>query len=72
MTGLFGHGMEEWDGIRQSTFELTTDLLLIKELLIEGLITHRFPLKHRRRAFRTAKDKRGGAIKVILDFGLET
>ena len=43
MTGLFGHGMEEWDGIRQSTFELTTDLLLVRKLLIEGLIMHRFP-----------------------------
>jgi threonine dehydrogenase-like Zn-dependent dehydrogenase len=72
LTGLFGHGIEEWDGIRQSIFELSTDLLLIKELLIEGLITHRFPLKHRRMAVRTAKDKRSGAIKVILDFGLKT
>ena len=72
LTGLFGHGMEEWDGIRQSTFELTNDLLLKNKLLIEGLITHRFPLKHWRMAVRTAKDKRSGAIKVILDFGLET
>jgi threonine dehydrogenase-like Zn-dependent dehydrogenase len=72
LTGLFGHGMEEWDGIRQSTFDLTIDLLLKKKLLIEGLITHRFPLKHWRMAVRTAKDKRSGAIKVILDFGLKT
>ena len=43
MPGLFGHGMEEGDGIRQSTFELTTDLSMVRKLLIEGLIMHRFP-----------------------------
>ena len=72
LTGLFGHGMEEWDGIRKSTYDLTTDLLLKKTLLIDGLITHRFALKHWRTAVRTAKDKHSGAIKVLLDFGLET
>jgi L-iditol 2-dehydrogenase len=72
LTGLFGHGMEEWHGIRKSTYDLTTDLLLKKRLRIDGLITHRFPLNHWRTAVRTAKDKHSGAIKVLLDFGLET
>jgi threonine dehydrogenase-like Zn-dependent dehydrogenase len=72
LIGLYAHGMEEWNGIRQSTYDLTTELLLQKKLLIQGLITHRFPLKHWRTAVRTAKDKRSGAIKVLLDFGLET
>jgi threonine dehydrogenase-like Zn-dependent dehydrogenase len=71
LLGLLAHGMEEWNGIRQSTYDLTTDLLLKKKLFIEGLITHRFPLGHWRTAVRTAKDKRSGAIKVVLDFGLE-
>jgi threonine dehydrogenase-like Zn-dependent dehydrogenase len=29
LIGLFGHGTEEWNGAKQSTFDLTTDLLLI-------------------------------------------
>jgi threonine dehydrogenase-like Zn-dependent dehydrogenase len=61
--------MEEWNGRRQPTYDLTAELLLKKELLGEGLITHRFPLEDWRTAVRTAKDKRSGAIKVILDMG---
>jgi len=72
LMGLYAHGVEEWEGIRQSTYELTIDLLLKNKLLIEGLITHRFPLERWRTAVGTAKDKRSGAIKVILDFGLDS
>jgi threonine dehydrogenase-like Zn-dependent dehydrogenase len=68
LIGLFAHGTEEWNGAKQSTFDLTTDLLLKKKLLIDGLITHRFPLEQWRTAVRTAKDKSSGAIKVVLDF----
>jgi threonine dehydrogenase-like Zn-dependent dehydrogenase len=60
--------MEEWNGVKQSTYDLTTDLLLKKKLLIDGLITHRFPLERWRTAVQTAKDKNSGAIKVVLDF----
>jgi len=69
LIGLYAHGPEEWDGLRQSTYDLTADLLLKKKLLVEGLITHRFPLKDWRAAVRTARDKRSGAIKVLLDIG---
>jgi threonine dehydrogenase-like Zn-dependent dehydrogenase len=72
LKGLYAHGMEQRDGVRQSTYDLTTDLLLKKKLRTEGLITHRFSLKHWRKAIRAAKNKRSGAIKVILDYGLET
>jgi threonine dehydrogenase-like Zn-dependent dehydrogenase len=67
LIGLYAHGMEEWNGRKQSTYDLTADLLLKKKLLVEGLITHRFPLEDWRTAVRTAKDKRTGAIKVILE-----
>ena len=68
LIGLYAHGMEEWNGVKQSTYDLTTDLLLQKKLFINGLITHRFPLEQWRTAVRTAKDKRSGAIKVVLDY----
>ena len=68
LIGLFAHGMEEWNGVKQSTFDLTTDLLLKKKLSIDGLITHRFPLEQWRTAVQTAKNKSSGAIKVALDF----
>lgn len=68
LLGLFAHGMEEWNGVKQSTYDLTTDSLLKKKLLIDGLITHRFPLEQWRTAVRTARDKSSGAIKVVLDF----
>jgi threonine dehydrogenase-like Zn-dependent dehydrogenase len=68
LIGLYAHGMETWNGVRQSTYALTADLLLKKKLFIDGLITHRYPLEQWRTAVRTAKDKRSGAIKVVLDF----
>jgi threonine dehydrogenase-like Zn-dependent dehydrogenase len=67
LIGLYAHGMEEWNGVRQSTYDLTIDLLLKKKLFIDGLITHRFPLEQWRTAVGTAKDKSSGAIKVVLD-----
>ena len=68
LIGLYAHGMEKWNGLEQSTYDLTVDLLLKKRLFIDGMITHRFPLEQWRRAVRTAKDKRSGAIKVVLDY----
>jgi threonine dehydrogenase-like Zn-dependent dehydrogenase len=68
LIGLYAHGMEQWNGVRQSTYDLTADLLLKKKLPIDGLITHRFPLEQWRSAVRTAKDKSSGAIKVVLDY----
>ena len=67
LIGLYAHGMEEWNGVKQSTYDLTTGLLLKKKLSIDGLITHRFPLDQWRTAVRAAKDKNSGAIKVVLD-----
>jgi len=69
LIGLYAHGMEEWNGRKPSTYDLTADLLLEKKPLVEGLITHRFPLEDWRTAVRTAKDKRSGSIKVLLDMG---
>jgi len=68
LIGLYAHGMETRDGLRQSTYDLTIRLLQEGKLKAEGLITHRFPLEQWRTAARTAMDKRSGAIKVVLDY----
>jgi threonine dehydrogenase-like Zn-dependent dehydrogenase len=69
LIGLYAHGMEEWNGRKQSTYDLTAELLVKKKLVTDGLITHHFPLEEWRTAVRTAKDKHTGAIKVLLDMG---
>ena len=69
--GLYAHGIEACNGCVQSTYDLTTDLLLQGKLTTEGFITHRFPLGQWRQAVRTATDKRSGAIKVVLDYRTE-
>ena len=68
LIGLYAHGMDEWNGVIQSTYDITTDLLLKKKLIIDGLITHRFPLEQWRTAVHTAKEKSNGTIKVVFDF----
>jgi threonine dehydrogenase-like Zn-dependent dehydrogenase len=71
LIGLLAHGMQEWNKTRQSTYDLTTNLLLEKRLAARELITHRFPLEQWQTAVRTAMDKRSGAIKVMIDYRLE-
>ena len=68
LIGSLGHGTEEWNGTRRSTYDLTCDLLLEGKLKTAGLITHHFRLEDWREAIRTARDKRTGAIKVVFDY----
>ena len=72
LIGMMAHGMEQWKDKQQSTYDLTTQLLLEKKLSIEGMIAHRFPLEQWPKAVQTASDKSSGAIKVVLDYGLES
>ena len=68
LIGLYAHGMGKWNGVRQATYDLTTDLLLQGKLTAQGFVTHRFPLDQWRAAVRAATDKHSGAIKVMLDY----
>ena len=38
--------------------------------LASKIITHRFPIDHALEAFRTAADRKSGAIKVVLDINI--
>ncbi len=68
LVGSVAHGMEEWNGRRISTYDLTCELLLDGKLKTQGLITHKFPLEDWQKAIETARDKRTGAIKVVFDY----
>ena len=35
---------------------------------VEPLITHRFPIRQIQQAFDTFREKRDGALKVMIDF----
>jgi threonine dehydrogenase-like Zn-dependent dehydrogenase len=71
LVGLYAHGVEPWAGETRHTYERVIDLMRQGKLVVDGLITHRFPLGQWRRAVSTAMDKRNGSIKVIFDYTLE-
>jgi threonine dehydrogenase-like Zn-dependent dehydrogenase len=68
LVGTVAHGMEEWNGTRRSTYDLTCDLLLKGKLTTAGLITHSFRLEDWQKAIQTSLNKQTGAIKVVFDY----
>jgi threonine dehydrogenase-like Zn-dependent dehydrogenase len=68
LIGSLCHDMEEWNGTRRSTYDLTCELLLEGKLKTAGFVTHHFRLEEWRKAIKTSKDKRSGAIKVVFDY----
>ena len=68
LVGTYGHGMNTWDGISKHTFEWVYAHFKAGRFDIDGLITHRFPMKDYRQAIRVATSKgREKAIKVVLE-----
>lgn len=53
------------DGVRD--FEAAATLLSRHPGIAETLITHRFPLAEAKQAFDVARDRKSGAIKVVLE-----
>ena len=65
--GVDSHGMENYKGKKVSTFEIVKDMMLKKELITDGFITHRFKLDDYKKAFKLLIEKPKDAIKVVLD-----
>lgn len=68
LVGVAAHGMEQFEGERLSTFDVTARLLERGQLTTEGFITHRFSLADWRAALRVAADKQSGCIKAVFDY----
>ena len=67
LVGTYGHGMNEWNGVRKHTYEWVFELFKQHKFDIDGLITHRFPLRDYKKAIHVAISKRREkSIKVAF------
>jgi threonine dehydrogenase-like Zn-dependent dehydrogenase len=65
LVGTYGHGQNEWNGVRKHTFEWVFDHFNQGKFDIEGLITHRFPISEYKSAIQMANSsKKNKVIKV--------
>lgn len=65
LVGTYGHGQNEWNGVRKHTFEWVMDQFKEGRFDIEGLITHRFSMSDYKSAIRMANSsKKNKVIKV--------
>lgn len=67
LLGTWGYAREDWEGERIDAFELVARLAERGDLVLEGLVTHRFPLARWREAVAVFADKKSShAVKVAL------
>lgn len=65
LVGTYGHGQNEWNGVRKHTFEWVFDHFNQGKFDIEGLVTHRFPISDYKSAIHMANSsKKNKVIKV--------
>ncbi len=69
LIGSQGHGMDDWQGRREHTYERVLDFIRSGKMKGDGMITHRFPFSEYKRAVTAAASKgTSGAIKVVFDY----
>lgn len=67
LVGTYGHGMNVWNGERKHTYAWVFDYFRAGRFDIDGLVTHRFPMREYKEAIRVASAKgREKAIKVMF------
>ncbi len=66
VTGVNAHGCETYQGEKISSFDLTIRMITQGIVNLDGFITHRFPLKDYREAFRRIHSGREKIIKAVL------
>jgi 2-desacetyl-2-hydroxyethyl bacteriochlorophyllide A dehydrogenase len=69
--GMRSHGVEDWEGVRMSSYQRVVRWLADGRIKLAGMVTHRFPLTEYRKAFSlaAAKDKqRNWSLKVAFEF----
>jgi threonine dehydrogenase-like Zn-dependent dehydrogenase len=67
LIGCNGRAIEACNGETKHTYGHVLDLITRGHLDLKGLVTHRFPVRQYREAFRTLSDRaRSGAIKVVF------
>ncbi|MCU0846234.1 MAG: alcohol dehydrogenase catalytic domain-containing protein [Spirochaetes bacterium] len=67
MIGVNAHGSETIGGKKMSSFEAVMDLYARKKIRLEEFITHRFPIKEYKRAFRTIRGGREKIVKAVFE-----
>lgn len=65
--GVNAHGCETYEGERISSFELAMKMIRDGRVNIDRLITHRFPLREYRQAFKVFRRKKEPVIKTVLE-----
>jgi len=65
--GVNSHGAEEFNGSRISSFELVMEMMKDNRIILDGFITHRFPLNEYREAFRFLRNSSDQIIKVVFE-----
>jgi threonine dehydrogenase-like Zn-dependent dehydrogenase len=65
LVGTYHHGMNEWRGTRKHTYDWVYEYFGQGKFNIDGLITHRFPMKDYKEAIRVAASRKDfKSIKV--------
>ncbi len=65
LTGVYAHGTE---ATGETTFQVAARLLSEKRIRVDGMITHRFPVREYRAAIRAFSSKgKSRAIKIVLE-----